>query len=81
MQPFFQTGGNAEHPLFVKFHILCHICHGHIAVHKNRFLGTGKCRCLEKVQFALLHLLNAVIIFGRRQMKRHGGDFQLIKPN
>ncbi|CDE13576.1 unknown [Ruminococcus sp. CAG:330] len=81
MQSFFQTGGNAKHPLFVEFHILCHICHGHIAVHKNRFLGTGERSCPEKVQFALFHLFDAIIVSGRGQVKRHSGNLQLVKSN
>ena len=79
MKPFFERHGNGKHPFFPEFQILSHIFHGHVTAHEYRFHGFGKDGSLEKVQFPLLHGLNAIVGFGGGKLKGHRRNLQLIK--
>ena len=74
MQALFQQEGKPEHIFLGKIQISCHILHRHIAVEEYRLSRFGKDGRLEKVQFSLFHLLQAVIGSGSLEEKRHVGN-------
>ena len=79
MQPLFEHGRDTKHPFLAEVHILRHVRHRHVAAHKHWPGAPREHRRLQKVQLALLHLLQSIVIAVGRKAERRDGRADLVK--